>query len=106
MRVQIRDRDALSRLSLVDVRAYLASRGWNVKGRYGSVGTIYSMTTADGRELELLLPTREDLGDYAARMGDVVEVLSEVEGRDQLSVFSDLTHEDAGASTAPALPDR
>jgi hypothetical protein len=104
MRVQIRDRDALSRLSLVDVRAYLTSRGWNVKGRYGSVGMIYSRTTADGRELELLLPAREELGDYAARMGDVIEVLSEVEGRDQLSVFSDLTHENA--STTPALPEQ
>ena len=106
MRVQIRDRDALSRLSLVDVRAYLASRGWSVKGSYGSVGTIYWRTTADGREIELLLPTREELGDYAARMGDVVEVLSEVEGRDQLSVFSDLAHENAEATTAVALPDR
>ncbi len=104
MRVQIRDRDALSRLSLVDVRAYLSSRGWTVKGRYGSVGTIYSKTTADGSEIELLLPTREELGDYAARMGDVVEVLSEFEGRDQLSVFSDLAHADE--TTAPATPDQ
>jgi hypothetical protein len=100
MRVQTRDRDALSRLSFVDVRAYLASRGWIVKGRYGSVATIHSMTTADGREIELLLPSREGLGDYAARMGDVVEVLSEVEGRDQLSVFTDLAHVDASAVSA------
>jgi hypothetical protein len=103
MRVQIRDRDALSRLSLVDVRAHLASRDWNVKGPYGSVGTIYAMATADGREVELLLPNREELADYAARMGDVVEVLSEVEGRDQLSVYSDLARENAVA--APALSD-
>jgi hypothetical protein len=104
MRVQIRDRDALSRISLVEVRAYLPARGWTVKGRYGSVGTIYSRTTADGSEIELLLPTREELGDYAARMGDVVEVLSEFEGRGQLSVYADLAHVDASA--APALPDR
>jgi hypothetical protein len=33
-------------------------------------------------------------------MGDVVEVLSEVEGRDQLSVFTDLAHVDASAVSA------
>jgi hypothetical protein len=90
MRVQIRDRDALSQLSLVDVRAYLASQGWQAKGRYGTVATIYVKTDNTGREFEILLPIREELGDYAARMGEVVETLSEVEGRAQLSVFADL----------------
>jgi hypothetical protein len=90
MRVQIKDRDALAQLSLVDVRAYLTSQGWHAKGRYGSVATIYARAGIGGRESEILLPIREELGDYAVRMGEVVEALSEVEGRTQLSVFADL----------------
>jgi hypothetical protein len=90
MRVQIRDRDALSQLSLVDVRSYLTSQGWHPKGRYGTVATIFVNTDRDGREVEILLPIRAELGDYAARMGDVVETLSEVERRPQLLVFADL----------------
>src|SRR5262245_39671441 len=90
MRVQIKDRDALSQLSLVDVRAYLTSQGWIAKGRYGSVATIYSKAVGSGHEFEILLPIREELRDYAVRMGDVVDTLSEAEGRTQLSVFADL----------------
>jgi hypothetical protein len=90
MKVQIRDPDALSQLSLVDVRAYLTSQGWSSKGRYGAVAVIYSKRTEDGREIEILLPMCEELGDYAARMGEVVDTLSQTEHRTQMSVYSDL----------------
>jgi hypothetical protein len=66
------------------------SQGWQAKGRYGSVATIYSKIADNGREYEILLPIREEFADYAARMGEVIDVLSEVENRAQLPVFADL----------------
>jgi hypothetical protein len=90
MRVEIRDADALTKLSLVDVRAYLASQGWQQEGRYGDVATVYSKRISKTKDFEILLPLHEQLGDYAQRMGDVVAVLAESEGRDQLPVFNDL----------------
>lgn len=108
MRVQIRDRDALAQLALVDVRAYLTAHGWQAKGPYGSVATIYVKADGGRREHEILLPAREDLGDYAARMGDIVGTLSDVEGRSQLSVFADLagTAQDKDATSVAARFDR
>jgi hypothetical protein len=51
---------------------------------------IMSTKGPDGRDREVLLPMREDLADYAARMGDIVESLSEVEARDEISIYHDL----------------
>ena len=90
MKVEIHDRDALARLSLLDVRAYLATQGWSAVGRYGTVATIYKIKNSTGKSTELLLPMRENLADYAARMGDIVETLADVEHRDEIAVFHDL----------------
>lgn len=90
MKVEIRDSDALSKLSLVDVRAYLESQGWQQAGRYGTVATIYVKRISGTKHLEILLPLHEQFGDYPQRMSDVVAVLAESEGRSQLSVFNDL----------------
>lgn len=87
MRVEIRDKAALSTLSLIDVRAYLTSQGWRQAGRYGDVATIHESRT---RDFEILLPLHEQLGDYSRRMADVVAILAESEGRSQLGVFNDL----------------
>lgn len=89
MKADIRDIQALSRLSLLDVRAYLESQGWNSVGRYGSAATIYRKMT-DAGDGELLLPMGEQFADYPQRMRDVVVALSAVENRSQLEVFHDL----------------
>ena len=90
MKLEIRDFEALSKLSLVDVRAYLTSQGWQPHGRYGDVATIFHKTLPNGCFGEVLLPMREELGDYAARMGDLVASVAELEQRSQLTVFNDL----------------
>lgn len=90
MRVEIRDKEALSRLSLIDIRGYLVSLGWKLTGSYGDVATVFEKTDGRGREFELLLPKREELADYAERIADVVATLSSVEGREQLSIYYDL----------------
>src|SRR3974390_1992809 len=90
MKVEIRDKQALSRLSLVDIRGYLTSSGWTYEGRYGDVASIFVTTDTSGRRHELLLPMREDFRDFADRISDIIFTISMVENREQLSVFYDL----------------
>ena len=90
MKVKIADKAALARLSLLDVRSYLESQRWRSERRYGNVANVYSAIGRDGETVELLLPLREDVADYAARMGDVVATLAEVEDRSEEAVYGDL----------------
>ena len=89
MTMKIRESEGIARLSLVDVRAYLISQGWQATGRYGIVATIFEKE-ANGRKYEILLPLKEELGDFSSRMRDIVAILSEVEQRHSSGVYIDL----------------
>ena len=90
MLVQIRDRAALSSLSLLSLRAYLHSHGWNNAGNWGErPATIYAKEHG-GRTWEIIVPHRDTIGGYAEGMAEAVAVLSAVEERSQLDVFYDL----------------
>ena len=90
MIVQIRDRAALASLSIVSLRSYLDSRGWNNEGPWGQrPATIFSKEHG-GRTWEILAPTRDTVADYVEAMAESVAVLAEVEERSQLDVFYDL----------------
>ncbi len=91
MLVQIQDRTALSSLSIVSLKAYLNSRGWNDAGPWGErPATVYNKEH-DGRIWEILLPTRDTVADYAESMAESVAVLAVVEERSQLDVFYDIS---------------
>ena len=90
MLVQIRDRKALSSLSIMSLRSYLMSREWTNAGPWGErPATIYAKEQ-DGRIWEIIVPNRDTVAGYAEGMADVVAVLAESEGRSQLDVFYDL----------------
>ena len=89
MKVEIRDREALSVLSLLSLRTYLKSRGWVDEGEWGGRATIFSKAN-DGRKWEILCPHRDTVADYAECMAENVAVLSAVEDRSQLDVYFDL----------------
>ena len=89
MKVEIRDREALSSLSLLSLRTYLKSRGWVDEGEWGKRATIYS-TENKGKRWEYLCPLRDTVVDYAECMAEAVEILANVEERSELDVFHDL----------------
>lgn len=89
MTVVVTDKASFASLSHVDVRAYLQAQGWNEEDRIGDKAIVLTRPSAHG-EWEILLPLREDLGDYIARMADAVHVLSEVEQRAETAVLADL----------------
>ena len=87
MLVQIRDRKALQRLPIVNLRAYLQSRGWTNEGPWGErPATIYGKGQA-GKNWEILVPTKDTVADYAESMAESIAVLAEVEERSQLDIF-------------------
>ena len=90
MKVQIRDREALSSLSLSSLRAYLKSRGWVDEGEFRNRATIFTMS-CNGRKWEILCPHQDTFADYAERMAEAVETIATVEERSQLDVFHDLS---------------
>ena len=90
MKVLIRDRAALSSVSIVSLRAYLKSRGWADVGIWGERPiTVFAKEHA-GRTWEVLVPHRDTIGGYAENMAETVAVLSTVEERTELGVFYDL----------------
>ena len=91
MIVQIRDRPALSSLSITSLRAYLDSKDWSNQGRWGERPATIFAKEQDGSTWEIIVPHRDTVAGYAEGMAEAVAVLSAVEERSQLDVFHDLS---------------
>jgi hypothetical protein len=65
------------------------AQGWVQVGRIGDKALVYEPTVTDA--VEILVPTRDDVGDYASRMAEAVQILAEVEQRSALAVHRDIT---------------
>jgi hypothetical protein len=91
MKTRIIDKAALAALSWVDLKAYLDLAGWRHTGDLAGKAAAYDKDDPSGRPWEILVPLRDDVADYAARMADAVEALARVEERDELAVYADLS---------------
>ena len=90
MIVEIRDRHALSSISIFSLRAYLNTRGWTDEGTWGDRPISIFVREHAGRTWEILIPHRDTIGGYAGNMLESLAVLANVEERSQLDVFYDL----------------
>jgi hypothetical protein len=90
MKIHIRDRDFLNRLSHIDIKAYLFAQHWSEEGSLSNKATIFSKADSTGRDWEILLPMRQNLADYAERMEEVISALAIVEQRSELAIIRDL----------------
>lgn len=90
MRLELTDQAALSQLPWGDLKSYLDGQGWTQTDRLGDKALVYVQhaDTSDGPEI--LVPAREDLGDYASRMAEAVRILADIEQRSVLEVFRDI----------------
>jgi hypothetical protein len=86
MNARITDRKALESLRPPEVAAYLRSAGWALVGRFAETATVWRL----GQE-QVLLPNTADFGDYARRVAELVETVSQFESRSQLEVYRDLS---------------
>ncbi len=89
MDVQIRDANALRRITPVMLRAYLEAHGWVQEETWRNRVLVWS-SNHQGHVQEVLTPLREQSDAYAVRISELVAVLSDVEGRSQLDVYYDL----------------
>ena len=90
MNVKITDAAALSALRPLEVVSYLRSNGWRKAGEKPGNWSRWLRTDEDGEEFEVTVPLNPEFRDFAARMGDVLQVLSVFEERSQLPILRDL----------------
>lgn len=83
-------KDVMSALRPGDVRLYLTSHGWvgEPYGR-GGKGLVFRNKSTPG--VDLLLPLDRELGDYTARMAELVASLSAIEDRPWAQIIKDLS---------------
>ena len=90
MLVTIQDEAALSSLTAVGLKAYLVSQGWENRGQWGSRPALVFAKQSYEKNWEILLPLRDTVADYSARMAESIAVLARVEERSQFDVYRDL----------------
>ncbi|TVR97728.1 MAG: hypothetical protein EA406_08365 [Rhodospirillales bacterium] len=90
MNVQIRDAAVLDALKPLELAAYLRAKGWRRKADINGKGSLWLVELPDGEEFDVTLPLRQDLADYALRMGELLQTVAQVEGRSELEVLRDL----------------
>src|SRR5262245_38419981 len=90
MNVRIVDASALSALRPLEVVSYLRSNRWRKDGEKSGNWSTWVRADQDGDEFEVAFPLNHRYRDCAARMGDVLRVLSAVEERSELQILRDL----------------
>jgi len=90
MNVTITDAAALSALRPLEVVSYLRSNAWKKAGEQPGNWSRWLHADREGDEFEVTVPLNHQFRDFAARMGDVLQVLAAFEGRSQLRILRDL----------------
>jgi hypothetical protein len=89
MKVTFQDSETLQTVNLNQVRNYLQIHGWNEDKPFLENATLWHKPVA-GEEFEILLPNQQNLGDYGARIREIIEILESVENRSQIEILADL----------------
>lgn len=90
MKATIIDADALHAVTPAALAAYARSYGWRKTAAYGQYANIF---TADDRP-EILIPHTDSIADYASVVARLVEIFSETNEQEQLSLYRDLVNTD------------
>ncbi len=90
MQVSIQDRDALRAISPAALSAYARAAGWS----RGEPYRVYSHFYNGGSLPEIIVPSTDQLADYASVVADLIGVFAEVAERDELTVYRSLVTAD------------
>ena len=93
MDVQIKDSDALRRVTPAMLCAYLKAHDWVHEQTWRNRIMVWSRERDEPLQ-EVLVPLREHSDTYAVRISEAVALLAKMDGRSQLDVYHDLI--DAG----------
>ena len=110
MNVRITDAVALSALRPLEVVSYLRSNGWRKAGEQPGNWSRWLLADQEGEEFEVTVPLNHQFRDFAARMGDVLQVLTAVQiaegaakGKIEMGGKEPSPEVDPGAAIATAL---
>ena len=101
MDVLITDANALRRITPALLGTYLSVQGWDRQETWKDRIVVWSRTMED-RDVEVLVPLREQSDAYAVRTAEAIAVLAQIEERSQLNVYYDLVG--AGADVIRLRP--
>ncbi|RUT07128.1 hypothetical protein DSM106972_023890 [Dulcicalothrix desertica PCC 7102] len=87
MKVTARNPEILKSVKLENLRNYLLDSGWYEDRPFLENATIWLKQEPNNGEFEILLPLRQDVGDYAIRVGEAVKTLAEVENRTPIGIL-------------------
>ena len=90
MKLDIRDREALTAVSPAALSAYAHTEGW-IKGEpYGDYSDVYFK---EGKR-EIIVPRTQRIGDYARVMAQLIDIFAQDAEIDELSIYRDLVTSD------------
>ena len=90
MKVTLKDSQILETIDLNKLRNYLQNHGWHEDRPFLGNATLWHKPTAEGEEFEILLPNRQNLGDYAARIREAIQTLENAENCPQIEILTEL----------------
>ena len=93
------DRESLRAITPVALSYYARSEGWNSAGTYRQHSDVYA---GDGKP-EIIVPRTDVIDDYAMAVSDLIAVFARVLGRDEPTVYRDLTLADRDVMRVRAL---
>ncbi len=102
MRLIVDDERALTSISATTLATYLADRGWNKVGEIPERSLVYK-AIAHGRDWGIHVPVKDTFPDHADTIAEAIDLLTQVEMRDHLEVFRDLSSAGADTITISAL---
>lgn len=93
----------VSQVTAENVRAYLISRGWQLRTpARGNLLVFTGPLDDNGQPIELVLPAQERFRDFRMRVEDLVGALGVIEGRYAVLVLNDIlaAHSTNGVPTS------
>ncbi|MBP2144902.1 hypothetical protein J2129_000356 [Methanofollis sp. W23] len=93
MKLDPRDYSLLSSLHPLDIAEYLSSRGWKnleVNPEKFSTWEYVDEENNDRNIFDILLPLNQEFKDYEIRIGEIINILENVEKRPQIEILKDL----------------
>jgi hypothetical protein len=90
MNLTVQYNEILKRIEPQQLRDYLQAHGWYEDRPFLDNATIWLKQDTNRGEFEILLPLRQNLGDYIPRIREAIETLEIAENLSQTEILSEL----------------
>lgn len=90
MKVNVEDSQMLKAIEPHQLAVYLQANGWYEARPFLDNATVRQLGNDSTGEYEILLPLKQSLGDYTARIREALQTIEAVERRSQQEILIDL----------------